>query len=197
MPRRKMRPKKKAQIEPGILTEPFQAVCDKNPKDHLPRKKMCGKKDAQIQPGILAKLFKAVCDENDRSVKEDMLTHDGFVVPTVPDISIEEYVNRLFKYCRCDNSCFVALVIYVDRIMMGSDPILMHSHNYHVLICTAMTLACKFLQDQCYSNAHYARVGGLTLQELNMFEVRMLQKLDFDINLSVNVYEEYLNQLCF
>ena len=58
-----------------------------------------------------------------------------------------------------------------------------------------MLLAIKYNEDDYYSNKYYARVGGISLCELNELEYYLLILLEFDIFIDDVVYEKYENQL--
>ena len=56
-------------------------------------------------------------------------------------------------------------------------------------------LAIKYNEDDYYSNQYYARVGGVSLNELNELEYNLLILLEFDIFVDDDVYTKYENQL--
>ena len=58
-----------------------------------------------------------------------------------------------------------------------------------------MLLAIKYNEDDYYSNQYYARVGGVSLNELNELEYNLLILLEFDIFVDDDVYTKYENQL--
>ena len=58
-----------------------------------------------------------------------------------------------------------------------------------------MLLAIKYNEDDYYSNQYYARVGGVSLNELNELEYNLLILLEFDIFIDDDVYTKYENQL--
>lgn len=58
-----------------------------------------------------------------------------------------------------------------------------------------MLLAIKYNEDDYYSNKYYARVGGISLCELNELEYYLLILLEFDVFIDDDVYEKYENQL--
>lgn len=51
------------------------------------------------------------------------------------------------------------------------------------MLLTAVVIAIKFIEDQCFVNAHYAKVGGVELPELNKMELMMCSLLDFRFRL--------------
>lgn len=51
----------------------------------------------------------------------------------------------------------------------------------HRFIITAATVASKGLCDAFCTNTHYARVGGLGVNELNMLELEFLKRVDWQI----------------
>lgn len=71
----------------------------------------------------------------------------------------------------------------------------MDSHNIHRLIIAAITVSTKFISDFFYSNSRYARVGGISLQELNHLELQFLILCDFRLIISVEELQRYADLL--
>ena len=64
------------------------------------------------------------------------------------------------------NTCICAAKNAVSRFAISR-------LNIHRLVITAVMLAVKFFDDIYYSNAHYAKVGGVQLKEINDLEVNL------------------------
>ncbi|KAF9432750.1 hypothetical protein BGZ76_010367 [Entomortierella beljakovae] len=61
-----------------------------------------------------------------------------------------------------------------------------NSFNIHRLLITCLMIAAKFTSDLFYSNSRYAKVGGLSLQELNQLELEFLFTTKFELNVKVD-----------
>ncbi|KAK9015592.1 hypothetical protein V6N11_006692 [Hibiscus sabdariffa] len=86
-----------------------------------------------------------------------------------PTISIQHYIDRIFKYAGCSPSCFLVAYIYVDRFLQRTD-VHLTSLNVHRLLITSVLVAAKFIDDAFFNNAYYARVGGVSTAELNSYK---------------------------
>ena len=144
----------------------------------------------------LSKILSQICFNNYKRVDHDLLKEELFVGDSVPDMSLKDYLDRCAKYFRCSPSCLIVSIIYIDRMIdtYQDQKLFLHSFNVHRLFVTALTLACKHLEDKVYTNKYYAQVGGLSLQEMNRFEYRILQKLDYNLNVPLEVFQEYSKQ---
>ena len=71
----------------------------------------------------------------------------------------------------------------------------MDSYNIHRLIIAGITVSTKFFSDFFYSNSRYARVGGISLKEMNHLELQFLVLSDFELIISVEEMERYANLL--
>ncbi|GMI88787.1 hypothetical protein like AT3G05327 [Hibiscus trionum] len=107
-----------------------------------------------------------------------------------PSLDVRQYVERIFRYCKCSNSCFVVAIIYIDRFLQRIDAYLT-SLNVHRLLITTVLVAAKFMDDQCYNNAYYAKVGGVSTEELNRLEMKLLFDLDFQLHVTTEVFNKY------
>ncbi|XP_075522055.1 cyclin-U1-1-like [Primulina tabacum] len=112
-----------------------------------------------------------------------------------PGISLEKYIERIYKYTSCSPSCFVVGFVYIDRVLHKYPDSLLVSLNVHRLLLTSVLVASKILDDVHYNNAFYARVGGVSITELNRLEIELLFLLDFGVTVSSRVFESYCQHL--
>ena len=56
-------------------------------------------------------------------------------------------------------------------------------------------VAIKFYDDRFYSNEYYSRVGGIPCVEMNRLEADMLSLLDYDLTVTSEQYDAYLNSI--
>ncbi|KAM3165429.1 Cyclin [Lachancea thermotolerans] len=118
----------------------------------------------------------------------------------VPAITLHQYFQRIQKYCPTTNDVFLSLLVYFDRIAKTCNHakeqlFVMDSYNIHRLIISAVTVSTKFFSDFFYSNSRYARVGGISLKELNHLELQFLVLCDFELIISVEELQKYSNLL--
>ncbi|KMZ80188.1 cyclin2 like protein [Plasmodium vivax India VII] len=119
----------------------------------------------------------------------------SFHASKVPDISIKNYVERIGKYTGCSNECFVLLIIYLDRIVKVNEDISLSLLCIHRLLITATMIAAKFFDDLYYSNAFYAKVGGVSTEEINKLEGTFLHLIDYNLFVSSEEYDLYRHSI--
>lgn len=115
-----------------------------------------------------------------------------FLSATEPLISVPDYLARLSRFFQCSKECFVLSVIYIDRMLQSNSHVWLCALNVHRLAVTALTLAVKFAEDTFYSNAYYAKVGGLPLREMNHLEATLLRMVGFRLHVLPWEYHKYL-----
>lgn len=71
----------------------------------------------------------------------------------------------------------------------------MNSFTIHRVIITSVVLAIKFFDDAFYLNSHYARIGGIETEELNMLELEFLKNINFSLHVTCEDYQKYHNEL--
>ena len=106
-----------------------------------------------------------------------LLFHSG----SPPSMSIQDYLDRIRKYFRCCDECFVVALIYIDRVAKAECGVALTAFNAHRLLLAAVVLAAKFQDDVHYANAYYARVGGLPVSEVNLLEMHFLKMLSWNL----------------
>ena len=109
----------------------------------------------------------------------------------VPSVSIHDYLFRVARYFLCSPECFVMALIYIDRIMKKHQDFVICKLNIHRLIVTSMMLAVKFFDDVYYSNAYYAKVGGVKGPEMNVLEIHFLRLIDWHLFVSPEEFDLY------
>jgi len=62
-------------------------------------------------------------------------------------------------------------------------------------VITAVMVAAKFLDDFRLANKDFAKIGGVTTQELNLLEIDLLKTLDFNLHVPRSLFESYLDGL--
>lgn len=102
---------------------------------------------------------------------------------------------RLVQYANCSTAAFVTMLIYVDRLQTLCPELLLSDMNCHRIIITALVAAIKYLDDEVFSNTHYARVGGVTPQEMNDLEINFLNAVNWDLHVSPEDYAVYEDAL--
>jgi hypothetical protein len=60
---------------------------------------------------------------------------------------------------------------------------------------TSILTAIKFNEDDFYSNTYYAKVGGITLQEINNLENEFLTLINFNLWIDYEIFQKYQNYL--
>ena len=108
-----------------------------------------------------------------------------------PSVSIHDYLFRISRYFLCSPECFVMSLVYIDRIMKKQSDFVISKLNIHRLIVTSMMLAVKFFDDTYYSNAYYAKVGGVKAPEMNILEVHFLRLIDWHLYVSPEEFDLY------
>ncbi|ORZ12251.1 cyclin-domain-containing protein [Absidia repens] len=123
-----------------------------------------------------------------------------FHARSIPSISIQAYLNRILKYCPCTNECFLAILVYFDRMAKPDPParpvpLRIDSYNVHRLIIAGVMIASKLFSDVFFTNTRYAKVGGLPVSELNVLEVEFLALNEYNLFVTVEEFQYYGDQL--
>ncbi|OEL32974.1 Cyclin-P4-1 [Dichanthelium oligosanthes] len=147
---------------------------------------------------ILSALLQRVAERNDAAAAalttaeaQQQRPVSAFQGLTKPAISIGGYLERIFRFASCSPSCFVVAYIYLDRFLRRRPALAVDSFNVHRLLITSVLTAVKFVDDICYNNAYFARVGGISLVEMNYLEVDFLFGIAFDLNVTPAAFASY------
>merc|ERR1719453_2645223 len=125
--------------------------------------------------------------------RPNRVTHFHSVRP--PQLTIHEYLTRISKYFQCSHECFVLCLVYIDRIVKLHPEFSICNLNIHRLLITSVMLATKFFDDVYYSNAYYAKVGGIRIKEVNVLEAQFLSLIEWRLHVTPQEYDQYRNHV--
>ncbi|XP_041021878.1 cyclin-U4-1-like [Juglans microcarpa x Juglans regia] len=145
--------------------------------------------------GSLSLLLQRVAESNDVACRFETQKISVFHGLTRPTISIQTYLERIFKYANCSPSCFIVAYVYLDRFTQRQPFLPINSFNVHRLLITSVLVSAKFMDDMYYNNAYYGKVGGISTTEMNLLEVDFLFGLGFQLNVTPTTFYSYCSHL--
>ncbi|XP_052170796.1 cyclin-U2-1-like [Diospyros lotus] len=147
---------------------------------------------------VLASLIERTMARNERIAKNccwalsrnkrSMLVFDS---SEAPDLTIQSYLERIFRYTRAGPSVYVVAYVYIDRFCQIHPQFRISASNVHRLLITTIMVASKYVEDMNYRNSYFARVGGITTKEMNRLELEFLFLMGFKLHVNVSVFESY------
>lgn len=114
---------------------------------------------------------------------------------TPPNISLSDYLRRIVKYTSVEKSCLLILLIYIDRVCELHPHFTVSSLTVHRFLITAVTVSSKALCDSYCTNSHYAKVGGISTQEINALELEFLSLIDWHLASTGPILQQYYANL--
>lgn len=94
------------------------------------------------------------------------------------------YIDRIALYGEMTTAALIAGMVYLSRYIMASGQALT-GLNLHRLVLTSIMLGAKNWDDRFYSNAYYAKVGGVPLAEMNALEENFLDVVNFNFFIEI------------
>jgi len=109
---------------------------------------------------------------------------------SVPDISVQNYMDRIIKYCPCSPEAFICSLLLIDRLS-HSKSLRITTSNVHRILLTSIMIATKLLDDCRWNNKYYSHVAGVSAKELLSLECRFLSMIDYSLHVSPQLFETY------
>lgn len=85
-------------------------------------------------------------------------------------------------------------LIYLDKLQKKNN-FVVNSKNVHRCLITAILIAAKFSDDILPNNKYFASLGGVTLKEINKYEMTMCNLLKFEFYVSSEQFDAYYNKI--
>ena len=143
---------------------------------------------------IISDLLVNICEENKTKKNSKNYFLKSFTNKNVPSISIKDYLFRLSKYSKVNESTIILILIYIDTICNINHFILTY-YNIHKLILAAFILALKYNEENYYSMDYYSKLGGISLSELNNLESEYLILICYNLFVQTKLFNKYYNDL--
>lgn len=65
----------------------------------------------------------------------------------IPDMTIQSYLERIFRYTRAGPSVYVIAYVYIDRFCKNFPGFQVNARNVHRLLITTIMVASKYVED--------------------------------------------------
>jgi hypothetical protein len=141
--------------------------------------------------GAVSQALAQIC----KAVENPPATPLPFDAVRLPAITVSQYARRLEQYFRCSEECYVLSVVYIERVLQGNPSFVVNTLNVHRLLLAATILSSKVQDDDFFSNAYYAKVGGVNCDELMSLEAHMMKLLEWRAHVSEDAYRHCLERL--
>jgi len=121
-----------------------------------------------------------------------------FDASTEPLISIAAYFARICTYSRITPETIVCSYINLKKVVRDHVQLSPTNFNSHRLMVASMMVFSKYYDDDLDSNARWARIAGVAINELNCLEVDFLNLCQFDLRVSSETFHSTVHELlCF
>jgi plasmid stability protein len=114
---------------------------------------------------------------------------------SIPKISRLKYLQFIWDKSRCDRSCFVIAMIFLDRVMGYDSNVQVTPYTVHKLVLCALLTAAKFNTDAVCDNLFWAGIGGTKIEELNQLELEFLFLIHFSLMITEEEFVRYNEEL--
>ena len=140
------------------------------------------------------KILEIVMEENKEleNYNDKLLSQQkmSFNTNNIPNITIQKYLERIFKYTEAEESTFIIALIYIDRINQISD-IIITPYNIHRIIFISVLLAIKYNEDITFDFDYYAQVAGISIDELKSLEIEFVCLVKFKLYINKEQFDNY------
>ncbi|KII92137.1 hypothetical protein PLICRDRAFT_133512 [Plicaturopsis crispa FD-325 SS-3] len=139
---------------------------------------------------LIADMLDRLMAHNDKiPLQPESLTR--FHSRSSPGISVLDYLKRIVKFTNCEKSCLLITLHYVDQICSRMPLFTLSSLTCHRFIIASITVSSKGLCDTFCTNNLYAKVGGISVGELNVLEREFLHAIEWRLMCTREVLQEY------
>lgn len=102
---------------------------------------------------VLASLIERSMARNERITRNCTWTFSNcakmrfFDCHEMPDMTVQSYLERIFRYTRAGPSVYVVAYVYIDRFCQNYPEFRISARNVHRLLITTIMVASKYVED--------------------------------------------------
>lgn len=99
---------------------------------------------------VLASLIERTLARNERIAKNckwPLSKTRVFDCNETPDMTVQSYLERIFRYTRAGPSVYVVAYVYIDRFCQLYPEFRIGARNVHRLLITTIMVASKYVED--------------------------------------------------
>lgn len=108
-----------------------------------------------------------------------------------PPISLEDYLMRIHKFCPMSTAVYLATSYYIHKLAVDERAIPVTRRNCHRLLLAGLRVAMKALEDLSYPHSRFAKVGGVSENELARLEISFCFLTNFEFKTSKETLLEH------
>ncbi|PPR02975.1 hypothetical protein CVT26_004919 [Gymnopilus dilepis] len=139
---------------------------------------------------LIADMLERLMAHNDRiPLSPESLTR--FHSRSAPAISVLDYLKRIVRFTNVEKSILLLTLYNIDQICARMPVFTLSSLTCHRFVITSITVSSKGLCDAFCPNNLYARVGGISVSELNVLEREFLSMIDWRLMCTREILQEY------
>lgn len=127
---------------------------------------------------VVASMLDRLIAHNDRiPLTSGALTRFHSRAP--PTINVLSYLLRIARYTNVEPCCLLILLPYVDKVCARLPSFTISSLTVHRFVIAGVSVGSKALSDAFCTNGRYARVGGVSIAEMNLLEKEFCEAIDW------------------
>lgn len=130
----------------------------------------------------------------DLELQSDSVDQDEFELTCSNNITLRNFIKRVYKFSDTSDVILIASIILMDRINMCSN-ISINRKTIHGIFAMSFMSAAKMYEDIPLTNLEFGNIFGIKLHNLNKMEISYLFNINFNLNIDPYEIEEYKKQL--
>jgi hypothetical protein len=139
---------------------------------------------------FISEILLDISKEN--SERKSSVIQNCFYIKNPPNMSFLDYTRRVTKYLKPEISTLIISLIYIDLLCkIHEKELFLTENNIYKIYFTSIVLAIKYNEDNSCKNEIFGKVGGLSIEEMNILEKNFLILLDYKLYVADDLYKIY------
>ena len=145
---------------------------------------------------LLSQLFDKLITESDLITSNALNNTDSNAKnDNIQSTNSYIYLKRIHNFSKCSDSSYIIALIYIIRFLFIKPKFIFKKNEMYSLLLGFVIIAIKYNDDIYVDNEDYANIYGISLEDLNAAELKIVSLLNFELFVSPETYLNYKKQL--
>jgi len=115
--------------------------------------------------------------------------NDIFYAKSIPNLSLDQYLFRIKKYSDIEDFTLISAFIFIKRFIEKNKYLILKNNIFKIILASC-SISIKFIEDLNYKNSYIAKIGGISLKDMNAIEYNFYILINFDLHLNENDFKD-------
>ena len=114
---------------------------------------------------------------------------DSLYIKKPSKLELEKYIERIIAFSEIEKGTLIyAIALISEMLKKNTNSIRLCAQNINLLLLASVICSVKLLEDKIFLNSFYAKIGGISLEKVNLIEASFFEIINYELVIKDEVY---------